>query len=407
MNSMDLKDIRSAFPIYQHQPDLVYLDSAATALKPAVVIAAEIEYYERCSSNIARGIYPMAEQATEKFESARTTVASFIGAKPDEIIFTAGTTDSLNLAARLLAPRITKESTIVISAAEHHSDYLPWKELAQTKGAEIKTLSVTAEGFLDQSTLDSLITDTTALVALSVVSNVLGIINPISELIARIRTINPKVLIVVDAAQAIGHMPIDVHAWDADFVAFSGHKLFGPTGVGVLYGKHALLETFPPVTFGGGMVLDACAESPLYKEVPFRFEAGTPNIAGIIGLGAALTFIESIGLSVIRSHEIALITYTLRRLKEEFGDAITLIGTTDAKLKSGIISFTLEGVHPHDTAHLLGEKNICVRAGLQCAAPLHEALNLSATTRISLSIYNTEEDIEKLIVGLKEIRTIF
>lgn len=404
---MTLKDIRAAFPIYNHRPDLVYLDSAATALKPAVVIAAELEYYEHFSSNIARGIYPMAEQATEKFESARATVASFIGAKSEEIIFTAGTTDSLNLAARLVSSRISKDSTLIVSAAEHHSDYLPWKELAKTKGALIKTLPVTAEGFLDENTLDALITETTAIVALSAVSNVLGIINPVKELIARIKKINPAVLVIVDAAQAVGHMPLDVHTWDADFVAFSGHKLFGPTGVGVLYGKHELLETFPPVTFGGGMVLDACAQETVYKEVPFRFEAGTPNIAGIIGLGAALKFVEGIGLDTIRSHEIELITYTLRRLKEEFGDALTLIGTTDAKQKSGIISFTLVGVHPHDTAHLLGEKNICVRAGLQCAAPLHEALNLSATTRISLSIYNTEEDIEKLITDLKEIRTIF
>lgn len=403
---MDIHTIRQAFPILTNHPDLVYLDSAATALKPASVIKAETEYYEHYSSNIARGIYPMAERATEAFETTRTKVAALIGASPEEIVFTSGTTHSLNLAADLLAARIEAGDNIVITAAEHHSNFLPWKELAKKKHAELRILPVQKDGTLDLASLATLVDSRTETLCLSAVSNVLGIINPVAEIVRAARSINPEIIVLVDAAQAVGHIAVDVRAWDADFVAFSGHKMFGPTGTGILYGKHALLETLSPTAFGGGMVLDACADEPLYKESPARFEAGTPNIAGIIGLGSAVDFIESIGLPAIRAHEAELITYALRRLKEEFGGTLQIIGTTDTDKKSGIISFTLGDVHPHDTAHLLGEKDICVRAGLQCAAPLHEALDLSATTRISLSVYNTEEDIEKLIAGIKAVRTV-
>lgn len=403
---MDLSHIKKTFPLLCNHPDLVYLDSAATALKPATVIEAENSYYTDFSSNIARGIYPMAEEATEAFEKTRTTVASFIGAHPEEIIFTSGTTASLNLVADLLSSRINKEDAIVITELEHHSNFLPWKELAHRSGATLHTLPVTQHGELDLTTFDTLISDHTKIVSLSAVSNVLGIINPIKDIIQKIRTINPKTIVVVDAAQAIGHMPVDVALWDADFVAFSGHKIFGPTGTGVLFGKKSHLEKLRPVSFGGGMVLDACAPDTLYKESPACFEAGTPNIAGIIGLGSAIEFIQSIGIDTIHAHENALALFTMRRLKEEFGETIRIVGETNPSKKSGIISFVLEGVHPHDTAQLLGERNICVRAGLQCAAPLHESLSFSATTRISLSVYNTEDDIEKLINGLKEVRSI-
>lgn len=403
---MNLTDRRQSFPIFTNHSNLVYLDSAATALKPASVITAETNYYTNFSSNIARGIYPMAEEATEAFEEARATVASFIGAHSEEIIFTSGTTASLNLVADLLSSSINKEDTLVITGLEHHSNFLPWKELAHHTGATLHTLPITQNGELDLTTLDVLISDHTKIVSLSAVSNVLGIINPIKDVIQKIRAINPKTLVVVDAAQAIGHMPVDVTDWDADFVAFSGHKIFGPTGTGILFGKKSHLEKLRPVSFGGGMVLDACAPETLYKESPACFEAGTPNIAGIIGLGAAIEFIQSIGLDTIHAHENTLALFTIRRLKEEFGETIHIVGETNPSKKSGIVSFVLEGVHPHDTAQLLGERNICVRAGLQCAAPLHESLNLSASTRISLSVYNTEDDIEKLIRGLKEVRSI-
>lgn len=403
---MDSKLIRQSFPIFSDQPDLVYLDSAATALKPTSVLDAEAGYYRHFSSNIARGIYPMAEQATEAFEATRSKVAALIGARPDEIVFTSGTTASLNLAADLLAPHITEGDSIVATALEHHSNFLPWKELAQKKGAAFRVIPVTPDGELDLTTIETLVDEHTKIVTLGAISNVLGIINPVSDIIAAVRRRNPTAIIVVDAAQAVGHIPVDVTAWDADIVAFSGHKLFGPTGTGVLYGKHTLLATLSPVSFGGGMVLDACAEETLYKESPACFEAGTPNIAGIIGLGAAIDFIAEIGVEAIHDHENALALYACRRLKDAFGDTLQIIGTTDAAKKSGIVSFTLAGVHPHDTAQLLGEANICVRAGLQCAAPLHAALDLSATTRISLSIYNTEDDIERLVTELKKIQTL-
>ena len=403
---MNETDVRRAFPIFTSHPDLVYLDSAATALKPATVISAEQAYYTHFSSNIARGIYPMAEEATEAFEKARTTVASFIGARSEEIVFTAGTTASLNLVADLFTPHITKKDALVTTALEHHSNFLPWKELAHRTGASFHIIPVTKNGEFDETTLPTLITQETKIVALGAVSNVLGIINPIKAIIQKIRKINQNVIVVVDAAQAIGHMPVDVVDWDADFVAFSGHKLFGPTGTGVLFGKHSLLQTLRPVSFGGGMVLDACAPETLYKESPACFEAGTPNIAGIIGLGAAIEYINTLGLDTIQAHENALALYAIRRLKEEFGGSLHIVGETAPDKKSGIVSFVVEGIHPHDTAQLLGEQGICVRAGLQCAAPLHESLNLSASTRISLSVYTTESDIEKLIIGLKTVQTI-
>lgn len=403
---MNETDVRRAFPIFTSHPDLVYLDSAATALKPATVISAEQAYYTHFSSNIARGIYPMAEEATEAFEKARTTVASFIGARSEEIVFTAGTTASLNLVADLFTPHITKEDALVTTALEHHSNFLPWKELAHRTGASFHIIPVTKNGEFDETTLLTLITQETKIVALGAVSNVLGIINPIKAIIQKIRKINQNVIVVVDAAQAIGHMPVDVVDWDADFVAFSGHKLFGPTGTGVLFGKHSLLQTLRPVSFGGGMVLDACAPETLYKESPACFEAGTPNIAGIIGLGAAIEYINTLGLDTIQAHENALALYAIRRLKEEFGESLHIVGETAPDKKSGIVSFVVEGIHPHDTAQLLGEQGICVRAGLQCAAPLHESLNLSASTRVSLSVYTTESDIEKLIIGLKTVQSI-
>ncbi|MDP2838042.1 MAG: SufS family cysteine desulfurase [Candidatus Moranbacteria bacterium] len=404
---MNITDIKKAFPIFTHHPDLIYLDSAATALKPAVVIASEQAYYEQCSTNIARGIYPLAEQTTTAFEESRATVARFIGARtPEEVIFTAGTTASLNLTADLLASRITKEDNIVTTALEHHSNFLPWKELAKRNKAELRIVPVTETGTLHLEALKKLVDNHTKIVAFSATSNVLGTINPVSEIIRIIRSLNKETVIIVDAAQAVGHIPVDVVAWDADFIAFSGHKLFGPTGVGVLFGKQTLLNQLSPVAFGGGMVLDACALETLYKDAPARFEAGTPNIAGIIGLGAAITFIESIGVAEIHAHETKLARYACQALQKAFGDDIRILAAKNPEDQSSIVSFTLTGAHPHDTAQLLGEHNICVRAGLQCAAPLHEALNLSATTRLSFSIYNTEHDIDLLITRLKEIRTI-
>ena len=392
------------FPFFTHHPDLVYLDSAATALKPQVVIEAEREYLEQHSTNIARGLYPLTEQTTEKFEQARVRVARFIGAdSSQEIIFTSGTTAAINLAAKLIEPRIQKGQNIVVTAMEHHSNFLPWKELALKKNIEFRVAPIDINGHIEREALMKLIDTKTAIVAFSAVSNVLGTINPVQAIITHIKQKNSQTLVLVDAAQAIAHIPINAGEWQADFVAFSAHKAFGPTGVGVLYGKASLLQSCDPVTFGGGMVLDACAPTPLYQDIPARFEAGTPNISGVIAFGAALEYITAIGHDAIRHHELTLTEYAYQKLTATFGDTLQIIGPRDARERGGIIAFTLAGIHPHDIAHMLGEHNICVRAGEHCAAPLHRALKLSATTRISFSIYNTEQDVDRLVDELKKI----
>ncbi|MFZ2187374.1 MAG: SufS family cysteine desulfurase [Candidatus Moraniibacteriota bacterium] len=404
----DIKQAKFDFPLFTHEKDLVYLDSAATALKPQIVIDAEREYLERYSANIARGLYPLAEKATEKFEAVRGKIASFIGAaSSQEIIFTAGATGALNLVAELLADRLQPGDNVATTEMEHHSNFLPWKELAKRRSLDFRVLPITPEGLLDIAVLKNFIDEHTQVVAFSAVSNVLGTINPVQEITALIKSIHPHIIVVVDAAQAVSHLPLAVSEWGADFVAFSAHKMFGPTGVGVLYGKQSLLETLHPIHFGGGMVLDACAKETLYKDSPYRFEAGTPNIGGVIALGAAIEYVESIGTNNIRAHEMALTAYALKRLKETFGETIRIVGPLDPAKRGGIIAFSFENIHPHDIAHLLGEQNICVRAGEHCATPLHRSLHLHATTRISFSLYNNENNIKRLIVVLKEIQTLF
>jgi cysteine desulfurase/selenocysteine lyase len=400
---INVPTIKKEFPIFQNQPNLVYLDSAATSLKPTSVIDAEREYLEQYSANVGRGLYPLAEKATEKFEVTREKVAHYLkAASPKEIIFTSGTTDSINLTARLLAHTINNGDNIVTTIMEHHSNFLPWQELVHKKNAELRIINITKEGALDMEMLKNSIDARTKIVTLTAVSNVLGTINPIVEIIAAIKNIKPQTLVLVDAAQAVGSLDIDVTKWNADFIAFSAHKMFGPTGVGVLYGKSEILETLPPVAFGGGMVLDINTSEIIYKEIPYRFEAGTPNIGGVIAFGTALNYIENLGLKNIRAHEKVLTAYAMKLLIETFGNAISILGPSDPEKRGGIISFSFADIHPHDIAHLLGEENICVRAGNHCAAPLHQTLNLKATTRISFSIYNSKEDIEKFIGVLRK-----
>lgn len=400
--------IKRYFPLFDRHPSLVYLDTGATCPKPQEVIAAEREYEEAFSTNVGRGLYPLAEATTERFEAVRSQVARFIGAESErEIIFTSGTTASLNLAAALLAPTLRSDDHIITTELEHHSNALPWIELARAKNSTLHSAPFTQDGTIDVEALLSLINTETKVITLSALSNVFGTRNPITDIIKRIRSRNPETIVIVDAAQMAGHFPIDVTEWDADLVAFSGHKMYGPTGIGILFGKHTLLETFKPVVFGGGMVVDACADPAEYKESPFCFEAGTPNISGVIGLGAAITFLEHIGFDTIRTHEKSLLAMTLVRLRENFGDRIHILGTDDIEKRSGIISFVLDGIHPHDLAQVLGEHGISIRAGEHCAAPLHRKLGLSATARVSFGIHNTEEDVEKLISGVKNTRTLF
>jgi len=358
---LNAQTLKNDFPIFRHQPNLVYLDAAATSLKPQVVIDAERAYLEQYSANVGRGLYPLAEQATEVFEQARAHVARFIGAQTaQEIIFTSGTTASINMVACFLEHTLHTGDNIVMTVMEHHSNYLPWKELARRKKIELRIAPLTKAGALDCEALLHLVDARTKIVAFSAVSNVLGTINPTQEIITAIKNIQPTALTLVDAAQAIGHLPIDVTRWNADLVAFSAHKCFGPTGVGVLYGKTAVLNTLYPTSFGGGMVLDVCQEKPVYKEIPYRFESGTPNIAGVIAFGAALEYIDRIGIENIHSYEMSLVSYAIETLRGAFGDDITILGPPDTSHRSNILSFSFVDVHPHDIAHLLGEQNICV-----------------------------------------------
>ena len=400
--------IKHQFPLFDRHPSLVYLDAGATCPKPQEVIAAEREYEEAFSTNVGRGLYPLAEATTKRFETVRSQVARFIGAKNEhEIIFTSGTTASLNLAAVLLAPTLRSGDHIITTELEHHSNSLPWIELAHTKNIPLRLIPFTKEGSIDTDQLIELIDSKTRIVTLSALSNVFGTLNPITDIIKDIRNKNPQTVIIIDAAQMVGHFPIDVALWDADLVAFSGHKMYGPTGTGILFGKHTLLETLKPVVFGGGMVVDACADPTEYKESPFCFEAGTPNISGVIGLGAAITFLEHISFETLRTHEQSLVTLTLDRLHETFGNQIHILGTDAIEKRGGLISFVLDGIHPHDLAQVLGEQNICIRAGEHCAAALHRKLGLPATARISFGMYNTEEDVERLITGIKNAFEIF
>jgi len=402
---INVQDVKKNFPIFKHHPDLIYFDSASTSLKPKTVIGAEKEYLEQYSANVGRGLYPLAEKATEKFEAAREKVACYIKATDSkEIIFTAGTTSSINLVAGLLSHMVNDGDNIVTTIIEHHSNFLPWKELAKQKSAKLRIVNITQEGELDMEMLKKTIDARTKIVAFSAISNVLGIINPVEKMIAAVKNINPQTLVLVDAAQAVGALPVDVIKWDADFVACSAHKIFGPTGIGILYGKSGILETLSPVTFGGGMVSETSAQHQVYEKIPTRFEAGTPNIAGAIAFARALDYIESIGLAKIRLHEKTLTAHAMKRLNAAFGNAINILGPTDPQKRGGIISFSFAGIHPHDIAHLLGEENICVRAGHHCAAPLHQALGIDATTRISFSIYNSEEEIDKFIEALQQVK---
>jgi cysteine desulfurase/selenocysteine lyase len=401
-----MNDIRKYFPIFGSKPGLVYLDSAATSLSPTPVIRAISEYYESLSANVGRGLYETAERTTTRFEEARKRVARFIGADPREIVFTRNATESLNLVAGTIGSRISEGDNIVVTALEHHSNLLPWKRLALERKAELRVVPFRGDGTVDPETVGKTVDEKTRLVAFSAVSNVFGSANDVEKIVEAVGIAAPNAMTVVDAAQAVGHMIVDVKAWNCDFLAFSGHKAFGPTGIGILFGRYDILSDLPPYQVGGGMVTDSIAPIPEYADAPWRFEAGTPDIAGAFGLDAAIGFIEEIGIGRIREHETRLATLAVGRLRSTFGDTIGMLGPNDRRT-SGIVSFSFEDIHPHDVAQVLGERDVCVRAGEHCAAPLHRELGLPATVRASFSVYNTEEDIELLIEGLKEAKRIF
>ncbi len=407
---IDPQKIKADFPIFKSHTELVYLDSAATTLKPKVVIDKINEYYTQYSANIKRGIYKISERATEEYEAARAILADFIGAKPESVIFTKSTTESINLVAYSLGRQIVGAGDeVVVSIAEHHSNFVPWQQLAFDAGADFKVIDVDQKGHLalgksSEINLNEIITKKTKILALTLVSNVLGTINPIKEIAHAAKKINPKVIILVDAAQAVGHMALDVEDLGVDFVAFSGHKMYGPTGIGVLWGRYELLKSMNPFQYGGEMISTVAIENTTFASPPEKFEAGTPPIAEAIALGAAVSYLKTIGMEDIARHEQILTEYTYDVLNDHFGSNIHLFGPESVKDRAGIIAFNLYDFHAHDVASILDEqKHIAVRAGHHCAMQLHTQLGISASARISFAIYNSTSDVDLLITGLNQV----
>ncbi|RKJ68622.1 cysteine desulfurase [Butyricicoccus sp. 1XD8-22] len=403
-----MNEIRKYFPILNQEVNghpLVYLDSAATSQKPVQVLDVIRKYYDFDNSNVHRGVHTLGNRATDSYEGAREKIRKFINAKSTkEIIYTRGTTTSLNTVASAYGRQnINEGDEIVISYMEHHSNLIPWQQLAKAKKAVLKYFELEKDGTITLETVEKTITDKTKIVAITMASNVLGTINPIKE-IAEIAH-KHDAIIVVDAAQAAPHMPIDVQDLDVDFLGFSGHKMCGPTGIGVLYGKQQLLEEMEPIEFGGEMIDFVDLYESTWKELPWKFEGGTPNIAGAIGLGAAIDFLTEIGLDKIAEHEHKLVEYAMSEMEKIEG--LTIYGPRDPKKRCGLITFNLEGVHPHDVATVLDMNGIAVRAGHHCAQPLMKWLTCTATARASFYMYNNTEDIDRLVEGLKGAKEYF
>ncbi|HEY2419890.1 MAG TPA: cysteine desulfurase [Neobacillus sp.] len=405
---MNIRDIRNQFPLLDQEVNgkgLVYLDSSATSQKPIQVIEAIEKYYREINSNVHRGVHTLGTRATDAYEGAREKVRKFINAKStQEVIFTRGTTTSLNtIAASYGAATLKEGDEIVITYMEHHSNIIPWQQVAKRTGAKLKYIPLQADGTLSLDDVRSTITANTKIVSIMQVSNVLGVINPVKE-IAEIAHENGAIM-VVDGAQSAPHMKIDVQDLDCDFLAFSGHKMCGPTGIGVLYGKKHLLENMEPIEFGGEMIDFVQLYESTWKELPWKFEAGTPIIAGAIGLGAAIDFLNEVGLDNIAKHEHKLAAYALDQLSSVEG--MTIYGPLVPEKRAGLVTFNLSDVHPHDVATVLDAEGIAVRAGHHCAQPLMKWLNVSATARASFYLYNTEEEIDKLVDGLVKTKEYF
>ncbi len=402
----DSARIRADFPILRQEVrgrPLVYLDSAATGQKPQSVIDAETRFYTHDNANVHRGVHFLSERATEAFETARETVRRFLNARSErEVIFVRGTTEAINLVAQTFGRKnVGRGDEVLITEMEHHANIVPWQMLCEQVGATLKAVPIDANGELNLDTLDALLTPRTRLFAVTHVSNALGTVNPVKELIRRAHAKGIPVL--VDGAQAVPHFRVDVRDLDADFYSFSGHKVFGPMGIGVLYGKEALLEAMPPWMGGGDMILTVSLEKTVYNRLPHRFEAGTPNVAGAVGLAAAIDYLERVGLEHVAAHDRELIAYATQALESVPG--LTLVGKP--RERTGVLSFILQDIHPHDIGTILDREGVAIRTGHHCAQPVMRCFRVAATARASLALYNTREDVDALVRGLHKVREMF
>ncbi|KJK59023.1 cysteine desulfurase [Saccharothrix sp. ST-888] len=410
---LDTDAIRKDFPVLQRVlhdgKPLVYLDNAATSQKPRQVLEALTAYYERHNANVHRGVHVLAEEATALYEGARDKVAAFINAPSrDEVIFTKNASESLNLVANMLGwadepYRVDADAEIVITEMEHHSNIVPWQLLSQRTGAKLKWFGLTDEGRLDLSNIDELITEKTKVVSFTLVSNLLGTVNPVETIVRKAQSVGA--LVLIDASQAAPHMVLDVQALEADFVAFTGHKMLAPTGIGVLWGRQELLEDLPPFLGGGEMIETVTMGSSTYAPAPHKFEAGTPPIAQAVGLGAAVDYLSNIGMDKIAAHEHAITEYAVERLLEI--PDLRIIGPRTAVDRGAAISFTLGDIHPHDVGQVLDEQGIAVRVGHHCARPVCLRYGIPATTRASFYLYSTPAEVDALIAGLHHVRNFF
>ncbi|HEX6149677.1 cysteine desulfurase [Nocardioides sp.] len=409
----DLEVLRKDFPILARtvaggQP-LVYLDSANTSQKPQVVIDTMVDHLERHNANIARAMHTLGSESTEAFEAARDKVAGFIGAPSrDEVIFTKNVTEGLNLLANTFAwadgdLRVGPGDEVLITEMEHHSNIVPWQLLTERTGATLRWFGITDDGLLDLSRIDDLITERTKVVSLAWVSNMLGTINPVRQIAERAHQVGA--VVIVDAAQAVPHLPVDVVESGADFVAFTGHKCVGPTGIGVLWGKADLLDRLPPFHGGGEMIETVTMERSTYAKAPHKYEAGTPPIVEAVGLGAAVDYLGHVGMGAIHAHEQAITRYALEGMSTVPG--LTVLGPTDPTLRGGAISFEIDGVHPHDVAQVLDSRGVAVRAGHSCAKPAHARFGVQSSTRMSSYLYTTPGEIDAFIEGLEYVRSYF
>ncbi|MBN2371116.1 MAG: cysteine desulfurase [Vicinamibacteria bacterium] len=405
-HAYDFEAVRQDFPILRqivHGRPLVYLDNAATAQKPRCVIEAERRLYEEYYANIHRGVHDLSMKCTEAYDAAREKVRRRLNAaQAEEIVFVRGATEAVNLVAGSYGrSRVGQDDEILISALEHHSNIVPWQMLCEEKGARLRVIPMFETGELDLDALDALLGPRTRLLAITHVSNALGTVIPVREIVARAHARNVPVL--VDGAQAVPHAMIDVRDIGCDFYVFSGHKAYGPSGIGALYGRRELLEAMPPYQGGGNMILSVTFEKTIYNEVPYRFEAGTPNIAGAIALGAALDYVESLGLDRIIRHEDDLMSYATDSLSSV--PDLRIVGT--AREKIGVISFVLEDIHPHDIGTILDHEGVAIRSGHHCAQPVMQRLGLTATARASFGLYNTREDVDALVGGIQKVIEVF